>query len=111
MLPKTARIKDLIIVTDKTHELYGLIGEIIEIGEDCVKVEIKNKTYVLPKESVKLRARRGTNRYDHLKKQLEESAKDPALTNEDLNDLIDLSLDLRMFEWTKELAERKWGSR
>lgn len=109
MLPSTARPNDIVEVINEEHTYYGTIGKIINKSkkedEELVMVEIYGKPVTLRRSDLKIRARVGTNSHKELKQKMEEMVP-KNLIAEDYNDLINLAIDLKEWDWAMELVER-----
>lgn len=107
MLHSNARINDIIEVIVENNKYFGMYGQIIKFEQDgTVIVNIHGNPTTFQRDEIKLKARKGTKTHAILSMNIElQSPSD--LTNEDYNELINLALDLKDYEWAYELKQRK----
>jgi hypothetical protein len=105
MLHSNARPEDFIEIVNPNHKMYGFIGRLLKMGEDTVEVEVLGLPISLSKKDVKLRARRGSRTHDEFT-EMYKSQVTNYIDELGYKTLIDLALDIRDFEWVKELSER-----
>lgn len=105
MLPATARANDLVEVIYEEHPNYGMIGKILKRDEHTANVDIFGKVIVFSHYALKIKARVGTSKYKELNESIEEG-KTSNLTKDDYEDIINLAIDLKDFEWAADLIKR-----
>lgn len=106
MLPNTARPDDFVEVIQEGCEWFGFVGKIKKVDEQEVAVQIFDKTIMFQPSQLKLKARKGTKTYDSLQ-ELADEQEVKRLTAEDYDDLINLAIDWRDWEYAQQLVARK----
>lgn len=106
MLPATARPDDFVEVIHEGCEWFGFIGKIIKMDSHEATVQIFDKTLVFKHSQLKLKARKGTKTYEALREMADEQEV-KRLTAEDYDDLINLAIDWKDWEYAQELVARK----
>lgn len=107
MLPNNAREGDFIEVNNRENAYYGMIGRIKQLTPTKVTVDIYGKYVDINKEDLILRARVGTNTHDALVEQIN-SQECAHLDEIGYDGLINLAIDMKDWEWAKELVDRKY---
>lgn len=106
MIPHNAREGDFVEVTCKDNLYFGMIGRIKQITPSKVTVDIYGKLVDIDKEELTLRARVGSGTHDALTEQIN-SQETSNLDEEGYDALIDYAIDIKDFEWAKDLVHRK----
>lgn len=115
MLPMSARPGDIVEVTVTNSRYFGMLGKLVTSPKEFdpfVKVNFHGKEVKIPKNHLTLKARTGSATHSKLSSQIEKMTRmnlTDDLTCEDYDDLINLALDLKDYEWAKELVERKYS--
>lgn len=113
----SARPGDIVEVSVSNSRYFGMLGKLVSSPNEYdafVKVNIHGEEVFIPKYCLTLKARTGSATHSKLSQELEQMSRldlTDNLTNEDYNELINLALDLKDYEWAQELVKRKYENK